>query len=65
MTNNQAQHILDVLNEHMRACEKQMHGAKTSEHRSVLTREFADTHRLIKTFLQDLKKPNVITKEES
>jgi hypothetical protein len=55
LTENEAQHILDILNEHMRRCERQMHKAKTNEERSQVTREFADTHRLIKRFLESLK----------
>lgn len=54
LNSNQAQHILDILNEHLRRIEKQMHGT-TGELRSQLTRELADTHRTIKAFLEALK----------
>lgn len=46
LNSNQAQHILDILNEHLRRIEKQMHGT-TGELRYQLTRELADTHRTI------------------
>ena len=56
LSDNQAQHILDILNEHARQCEKQSHKAATALEKSDCVKEFAETHRTIKAFLNSLKK---------
>lgn len=54
LTDNEIRHIVEILENHLRSVENQMHGT-SGELRSLLTREFADTHRLIKSFLESTR----------
>ncbi len=51
LSENTLTHIINILEEHCRACESQARNAANSEHKSNLMREFADTHRAIKELI--------------
>lgn len=55
LSDDEAQHILDILNDHIRWIEKQLHGS-TGELRTKLLREFSDSHTLVKRFLESINK---------